>query len=51
MSGSNIATAEMALIWKAKYPGDRRNEEFTRVINLKTWDAKMHIALMASHNR
>jgi hypothetical protein len=50
MSSSNVATVETALIWQAKDPGDHRNEAFTRVINLKTWDAKMHIALAASHD-
>jgi hypothetical protein len=51
MSSSNVATVEMALIRQAKDPGDHRNEAFTRVVNLKTWDANMHIALVASHDQ
>ena len=45
MSSSNVVTVEMVLLLQAKDHGDHRNKALARVINLKTWDARMHIAL------
>ena len=40
----------MSLLWHAKNRGDHRTEGLLCVINLKTWETKMHIALTASHD-
>jgi len=40
----------MSLVRQAKNRGDHRTEALLRVINLKTWETKMHIALTASHD-
>ena len=40
----------MSLLRHAKNRGDHRTEALLRVINLKTWETKMHIALTAFHD-
>jgi hypothetical protein len=40
----------MSLLWQTKNRGDHRTEALFRVINLKTWETKMHIALTAFHD-
>ncbi len=40
----------MSLLRHVENCGDHRTEALLRVINLKTWETKMHIALTASHD-
>ena len=40
----------MSLLRHAKNRGDHRTKALLRVINLKTWETKMHITLTAFHD-
>jgi hypothetical protein len=40
----------MSLLGHATNCGDHRTEALLRVINLKTWETKMHIALTEFHD-